>query len=50
MSVDILAQFETKKRNFATMAALTSNGLGGSGHSELVLDQVILGLIMNRRF
>ncbi|CAN7334421.1 hypothetical protein LJR220_002948 [Bradyrhizobium sp. LjRoot220] len=38
-----------KERIFATMPALTSSGQRGPGRSEVVLDQAILGLLINGR-
>jgi hypothetical protein len=39
----------TNKRIFATKSALTSKGQHGQGRSEVVLDQAILGLLINGR-
>jgi len=39
----------TNKRIFATKSALTSKGQRGPGRSEVVLDQAILGLLINGR-
>jgi hypothetical protein len=37
------------ERIFATKPALTSKGQCGAGRSEVVLDQAILGLLINGR-
>jgi hypothetical protein len=37
------------ERIFATKTALTSKGQRGPGRSKVVLDQAILGLLINRR-
>jgi hypothetical protein len=39
----------TNERIFATKSALTSKGQRGGGRSEVVLDQTILGLLINER-
>jgi hypothetical protein len=39
----------TNERIFATKSALTSKGQCGPGRSEVVLDQAILGLLINGR-
>ena len=39
----------TNKRIFATKSALTSKRQRGPGRSEVVLDQAILGLLINGR-
>jgi hypothetical protein len=39
----------TKPAHFATKSALTSKGQRGPGRSEVVLDQAILGLLINGR-
>jgi hypothetical protein len=40
---------QQNERIFATKSALTSKGQRGPGRSEVVLDQAILGLLINGR-
>jgi hypothetical protein len=40
---------QQNERIFATKSALTSKGRRGPGRSEVVLDQAILGLLINGR-
>jgi hypothetical protein len=42
------APAEVKRAYFATKPALTSSGQRNPGRSEVVLDQAILGLLINR--
>jgi hypothetical protein len=40
---------QQNERIFATKSALTSKGQRGAARSEVVLDQAILGLLINER-
>jgi hypothetical protein len=43
------SRLRRNERIFATKPALTSKGQRGRGRSEVVLDQAILGLLINGR-